>query len=450
LAIGEGKAGEPHSGAENPGRLSAAIALLRRGQLEEAEKIYLAVLQADADDVDALHFLGVMRHQQGRSLQALELVSRAVALRPEYVDAINNLGNIHQQLGAAVQAIVAYKQVLELRPDHPDALRNLGIALRSLKRYEEAVELHERAVEQRPEALDNYYALANAYKDVLRYDEALATLRKALAIRAESEGYRRLGQFLYTLRRKDEAVANYEAWLRAEPDNPVPRHMLAAWTLRDVPARAGDQFVVSTFDGFAESFDEVLMGRLEYRAPTLVGEALKRIKGEPRGELDIVDAGCGTGLLAEHLRPYARRLVGIDLSPKMLEKARTRGYDRLVVVELALFLRSEPQGFDIVASSDTLVYFGDLREVLAAARTALRPGGRLVFTLELAVRDEPLDAGYRIQPHGRYVHTEPYVRSGLAEAGFGLIDIEKVHLRREGGRYVDGLLVAATAMSAPS
>ena len=52
------------------------------------------------------------------------------------------------------------------------------------------------------------------------------------------------------------------------------------------------------------------------------GKALERIEGAPRGELEIVDAGCGTGLLAPHLRPYARRLVGVDLSPKMLEKAR--------------------------------------------------------------------------------------------------------------------------------
>jgi predicted TPR repeat methyltransferase len=430
---------------DNPGRVSAAIALHRNGQLEEAEKIYRALLEADPGNVDALHFMGVMRHQQGRTLQALELVSRAITLRPDYVDAINNLGNIHQQLGASIQAVVAYRQVLELRPDHPDALRNLGIALRSLKRFEEAVELHERAVERWPEALEHYYALANAYKDLLRFDDALATLRKALAIRPEAEGYRRLGQFLYTLRRKDEAVANYEAWLRAEPANPVPRHMLAAWTLKDVPGRAGDEFVVSTFDGFAESFDDVLMGRLEYRAPALVGEALKRIEGEPRGALDVVDAGCGTGLLARHLRPYARLLVGVDLSPKMLQKARPRGYDRLIAVELASFLRSERQAFDVVASSDTLVYFGDLREVLAAARIALRPGGRLVFTLEHSLGGQDAAPGYRIQPHGRYTHSEAYVRGRLAEAGFELIEIERVHLRREGGRYVEGLLVAARA-----
>jgi predicted TPR repeat methyltransferase len=51
--------------------------------------------------------------------------------------------------------------------------------------------------------------------------------------------------------------------------------------------------------------------------------------------------------------------------------------------------------------------------------------------------------GYRIHPHGRYSHTEPYVRGTLAEADFEVLEIQKAHLRREGAAYVDGLVVAA-------
>jgi predicted TPR repeat methyltransferase len=426
--------------------IASAIALHQRGQLAEAEAIYLALLQADEHDADALHFLGVLRHQQGQSLTGVELIKRALASRPEYCDARNNLGNIHQQLGASADAAREYLAVLALRPDHPDALRNLGITLRKLKRYEEAIEVHLRAVEQQPADVQNYYGLANAYREMGLVDEALATMRKALAMRPEHEGFRRLGQLLYGLRRTDEAAANYRAWLEVEPDSPVARHMLAACTGQDVPERAGDAFVAAVFDGFAESFDEVLMQRLEYRAPALLGDALRRVAGEPRGVLDIADAGCGTGLLAQHLRPYARHLVGVDLSPKMLLKAQRRGaYDRLIVVELGLFLRSEREAFDVVASSDTLVYFGDLREVLAAAARALRAGGLLLFTLEDETGEAAAPQGYRIHPHGRYSHTDPYVRASLAEAGFDRVELAKAHLRREGETYVDGLVVAARA-----
>ncbi len=423
--------------------LASAIALHQRGQLEEAERVYLGVLEAEENNPDALHYLGVMRHQQGRSLLAIDLVRRAIDIRPDYVDALNNLGNIYQQLGGPDDAAKAYKMALELRPDHPEALRNLAVALRKLKRFEESLDAYQRAIEQEPGNVQNLYGLGIVYEKMGRVDEAVKTLKKALAIRPDPDAFKCLGQMLYRLRRIDEAAANYEAWLRVDPDSPVARHMLAACTLKDIPVRAGDAYVTQVFDLFADRFDEALQ-KLEYRAPALVGEALRRTDGEPRGDLDIVDAGCGTGLLAQYLRPYARRLVGVDLSPKMLEKAAERAlYNETVAAELASFLRSSPEAFDVVASSDTLVYFGDLREVLAAARTSLRPRGRLLFTLEHAINEADALEGYRIHPHGRYSHTETYVRKTLAETDFEVIAIDKEHLRREGGAYVAGLVTLA-------
>jgi predicted TPR repeat methyltransferase len=339
---------------------------------------------------------------------------------------------------------------LALRPDHQQALRNRAMALREVQRLEALADVYRRAIARNALDVENYYALAAAYKDLDRLGDAVDTLRQALAIKPEAEGFRLLGQVLRWLRRTDAAAANYEAWLRIEPDNPIARHMLAACTQTEVPARASDAFVTTMFDGLAGSFDEALH-RIEYRAPALVGQALQRAAGEPRQELGIADVGCGTGLLAPYLRPYARHLVGVDLSPKMLAQAAKRAlYDESVVAELGSFLRASQGGFDVVASSDTLVYFGDLREVLAAARRSLRQGGRLVFTLEHEACEAEAPAGYRIHPHGRYSHTESYVRRALAEAGFELLEVEKANLRREGAAYVNGLVVAARAVGAAS
>src|SRR6185295_19017358 len=196
---------------------------------------------------------------------------------------------------------------------------NRSAALRKVERFEELAEACRRAIEREPANVHNYYRLAAVYKETDRFEDAIRTLQSALALRPQAEGFRRLGQIFYWLRRIDEAAANYEAWLRAEPGHPFARHMLAACTAKDVPARAHDAFVTEVFDGLAGSFDEVLE-RMEYRAPALLGQAVQRAVGAPRGDLDIVDAGCGTGLLAQPLRPYARRLVGVDLSSKMLEK----------------------------------------------------------------------------------------------------------------------------------
>ena len=124
-----------------------------------------------------------------------------------------------------------------------------------------------------------------------------------------------------------------------EPDNPIARHMLAACSGRDVPPRASDAFIETTFDSFAASFDSKL-AKLQYRAPALVAEMLAESGAEASRSLDVLDAGCGTGLCGPLIAPYARRLVGVDLSESMLAQARAREvYDELVKRELTAYLR---------------------------------------------------------------------------------------------------------------
>jgi predicted TPR repeat methyltransferase len=399
----------------------------------------------DENNAEALHYLSVLHYQQRRWVAALDLARRAVTVVPNGVDAHVNLGNICVRLGLIDGATHAYERAVELWPDHPQAAPRLNALRAKLAVLEEAAERYRRAHEEDPANAEFLYELAAVYQKIGRVDEELATLTRALALRPEAEAFYRVGSILSGMGRVNELIANYEAWLRAEPDNPVAKHLLSACTGKDVPARASPAFVAGEFDRFAESFEEAL-SRLEYRAPALIAAMLERVVRERGGSLDIMDAGCGTGLLGPYLRPHARRLVGVDLSARMLEKAAGRGlYDELVAGELTLQLRSSPHGFDIVAASDTLNYFGDLLEVFDAARNALRPGGCLVFTLEHDTGREaqPPPAGYRLHRDGRYMHAESYVREALAQAGFEVIDLRKDVLRCEGEAYVEGLVVAA-------
>ena len=122
----------------------------------------------------------------------------------------------------------------------------------------------------------------------------------------------------------------FEEWLAEEPDNPIARHMIAACSGRDVPARASDAFIETTFDSFAGSF-EAKLAKLSYRAPALVAAMLAGTDAEASKTLDVLDAGCGTGLCGPLIAPYARRLVGVDLSARMLAQAQAKNvYDELV------------------------------------------------------------------------------------------------------------------------
>lgn len=427
--------------------LRYAISLHQEGEHEQAENVYLQLLAAQPDNPDVLHFLGVLRHHQRRSPEALDLIQSALSIAPDYSDAWANLGNVHRQLDREADAEAAYRKALELNADHVGVLNNLATLLRVRRRFEEALALHRRALELSPGASDVYYNFANTVRECGDPELALAAYRRAIELNPyHSNANHRFGYMLYLIGRKDEAIEIFRDWVATDPDNPIAAHMLAACTAEGVPDRASDDFLRRIFDGFADSFDSRLLNDLEYRAPALVGEAVATLI-QADGSLEVLDAGCGTGLCAPHLRPFTRSLTGIDLSAGMIEKARNRGgYDELHEVEITEFLRAHPRSFDLIASADTLVYFGALESAAAGARSALRDGGHLVFTVER------LDAegAYRINPHGRYSHSESYVRKVLEEAGFDRVSVDRAVLRTEGGEDVDGLVVTARAGGAPA
>jgi predicted TPR repeat methyltransferase len=355
------------------------------------------------------------------------------------------------------EAEVCWRRALELKPDSVRTHNNLGVALKQRGKLDEALASYRRALELKPDYAEAYNNLANALWEEGKIPEAEACWRRTIELRPDcTDAYSNLGMMLYERKRLAEAADILKQWLRYAPENPVARHMVAAFTGQDVPARAADEYVRSSFDHFARTFD-VKLQRLDYRAPDLVMAAVAEALGDPRGELEVLDAGCGTGWCGPLLRPYARRLTGVDLSPAMIEQARARQvYDDLIVGELTAHLEAAAGRYDLVASADTLVYFGDLKPVAAAAAGALRSGGLLIFTVEkadpalhtLRVR-EPRYAkrdeyeGFVLQPHGRYCHTEDYVRRTLTEAGLTVRELAPGILRKEMGLPVQGIVASA-------
>jgi len=295
-----------------------------------------------------------------------------------------------------------------LDPEHIDAYTNLGILLNGLKRTEEAAACYCKVITLRP-----------------KHREA----RKLLAL-----AHCMLGEI-------DKAVNIFAEWFNKEPGDPIACHMLAACTGRNVPERASNAFVETTFNSFASSF-EAKLEALSYRAPTLVAAMLEDSGLERSHCLDVLDAGCGTGLCGVVVAPFARQLVGVDISEGMLAHAKDKNvYQKLVKSELTEYLRDNSETFDLIVSSDTLVYFGDLKDIIVAFAKALRLNGLLVFTLEHAVGDRD-DVDYRLELHGRYSHAETYVERLLTS--FGLQSkIIRAELRMEAGLPVPGLVICA-------
>lgn len=424
--------------------VSIAIRLHREGRLVEAQMIYEGVLKVRPRHADALHFLGVAYAQLGRRAEAQERIRAALDAAPEYADAHLSLGNVLKLEGDVHGAEASYRRALELTPVSATAMSNLAVVLKVQGRLDEAVELLRSAVEISPEHAAAQHNLGNLLRRMGRYAEAAEAFAKTVKLRpGDALAYRNLGYSLYRAGQPERATAVIADALTRDPDNVVLAHLHAAFSGSTPPPRASDDFVRGLFDEFAATFDENL-GELNYQAPDLVASAIAGAAGPAQGALDVLDAGCGTGLCGPLVKPFARRLDGVDLSPGMLDRAKERGvYDELHVSELTGWLASRRDAYDLVVSADTLVYFGDLGAVFGAAASALRRPGILVFTVEEDVSAH--ERGYRLMPHGRYVHAEAYVRRTAGAAGFGQVSIERVVLRLEGGEPVAGLLVTARA-----
>ena len=422
--------------------VSVAILLQKNEQFDQAQELYRRVLETAPDHPRALHYAGVLAHQQGRNNEALALIERSLALAPDQADWFSNLGVVFQSDDRLPLAIDAYRQAIAIDPSHANAHNNLGVLLRATGQPVEAEAAYREAIRLNPEHIDAYTNLGILLNGLKRTEEAAACYCKVITLRPKHREARKLLALAHcTLGEIAEAVKIFEEWLAEEPGDPVARHMLAACTGRDVPVRASNGFVEATFDSFASSFESKLE-KLSYRAPALIAAMLEDSGLAPAHRLDVLDAGCGTGLCGAKVAPFARRLVGVDLSQGMLAQAKDKNvYDALTKAELTEYLRDNREAFDLVVSADTLVYFGGLEGVIAAVAGALRPNGLFVFTLEHAPGNGT-GADYRLELHGRYCHARAYVEQVLTSAGLQPT-IMQAELRTEAGAPVRGLVVRA-------
>ena len=410
------------------------------GQLDQAEIAFRTALALMPGEAPIAHNLGRILHKKGIHAEAELHYRRSIELDSSVADTHFNLGRLLQDQTKLEQAATALQSATELNPDNEAAQSVLGDVLFDLRMLEPALSTYRRVTEITPHNAYAHFQVGKALETLQRSDEAAESFRRAVEIDTGSAAAREaLARTLSTAGRHNEAINSLNAWLEKHPGNPLAIHMLAALGAGDTPDRASDGYVRETFDRFAEDFDRTLE-KLQYQAPQLVHQVIRESFGEPAGNLQVLDAGCGTGLCGPLLRPFAQSLIGIDLSAGMLKLADAhKVYDELLEVELASYLATQHARFDLIASADTFCYLGKLDQALKAAAQALKAGGVLILTLEQHNGSAP----YQLQAHGRYAHAETYVRAMLDEAGFSRITIGYDKLRLEAGVPVPGLIVSA-------
>ena len=252
-----------------------------------------------------------------------------------------------------------------------------------------------------------------------------------------------LGEVRDRLGQRDAAVAAFE---KARAADPQDRHGAGLHLIRlgaAPPAAMPEGYVRALFDGYAAGFDAALTEGLNYRAPELLLRAVEKAQDGRRMRFgSVLDLGCGTGLAGSAFRPVADWLVGVDLSPAMLARARDKGlYDRLVESNIIQYLAGEAAiaaRYHLVVAADVFVYLDALAPALKAIAQVLAPAGLLAISVETHDGD-----GAILRDTLRYAHGAAHARAGLAAARLQLVSLDSASTRAEKGAAVPGLIVVA-------
>ena len=408
-------------------------------RLAEAEKGYLEVLRKKPDWGPVLNALGTVFLDQSQSDKARKVFEKATELSPPYPPACYNLARLMQRQNDHKGAISIYRTMLENQPDLGEAWNNLGVACRETGDQDEALSCFQKAVEFAPDMAEAWNNLGVAQDEFNMIEKAPESYSKAISLWPDyTSAHFNLGISLQKLRRFKEAEEHYNKVLEARPDDEATKFMLQSMGTSTTPDAAPVEHVRRIFDRCAGTFEKILIKDLEYKTPELLFDL---VRPHLTQEMNILDLGCGTGLGARLYRPFAKRLTGVDVSPKMLEKAAEKKiYNRLEVFDL-LQDWTFPKKFELVYSSDVFVYFGNLDPIIRSASSYLVCGGIIAFSVESL---EGSSKEYQLFPSGRYAHSRTYIQDCLRRHGLRLIEETRSDIRKQSGNKVKGLLIVAT------
>jgi predicted TPR repeat methyltransferase len=405
---------------------------------DDAIAAYESALRIDDSLYATHHALATALRNTGRLRKAIDHYRAACRLNPASVPAAGDLGAALMAAGQVDEAERVLMPLVRSGVAAPQPYRNLAMVYLHRGRFAEAATLLERRLAMEPTSRA-HHELGVALARAGRPAEAAHRFRQAVAMEPDfGPAVANLALVLEDMGKTQDAVVALREARRLEPGSAVIAFHLAALGGCDAPPACPPHYVVELFDNYAARFDDHLVEQLHYRGPQLVRDAAalawqgttaaSTSGGRDISGGDVIDLGCGTGLCGVLVRPLARRLIGVDLSPRMIERAqRRRVYDELVTADAVAALSARHGDADLIIAADLLIYLGDLSPLFTAAAAALRPAGLFIFTIETTAEGD-----YRLLPTRRYAHSLAYIRR-LADAhGFDVPAVTESTLRAGG------------------
>jgi predicted TPR repeat methyltransferase len=470
--------------------LEQAVDAHKAGKLQEAHRLYAAILKVQPKHPDANHNTGLITVEFGQIEMALVYFKTALEANPRnaqfwyshivaliklerLVDAralldqakskglksddfdhlekrLNeankalsikhsnsgnycNTGNALQEQNKLEEAIQAYNKALSIKPDNADAYYNKGIALQKQNKHEEAIEAYNRGLSIKPDNAAACCNMGNSLQEQGKFEEAIASYNKTLSLKPDyADAYYNMGVAFKEQGKLEEAIDAYSKALAINPDYVEALHLVSSLSGKTTTS-APKKYIETLFDGYSKKFEKSLVENLEYKIPQLLTDII--IKEHGIGTLgSVLDLGCGTGLTGLEIKNFCSNLEGIDLSKNMLELANAKNvYDKLVHTDILNFLANAELCFDYFIATDVFIYVGDLSELFWLIKSRNKQKGRLAFSTE-----ETRKEGYHLEASGRYSHSKSYIESLCKKFDISLLYYSEVDLRKEKGAFLAG------------
>lgn len=378
---------------------------LIQDKLDDAEKHYQKLLEIDPEFSLALNNLGVIALRKNKGQLAIDYFAKAYAFDSKNYEALNNLAATFLQHDRTENAVTHYDQYLKIFPDDLEANFNMGVAQMTQGHLQEAISYFKKILDKQP---DNVNAMIN------------------------------IGSIYLKLEQRDVAAQYFAQAQQLQPDNTMIHYMLDAIAGKTEFAQAPDDYVKNLFDHYALQFEQHLK-HLSYQAPSLLRQQIVKLFTPQEKQWTILDLGCGTGLVGIEFQHYAKELIGVDISDKMINEAKHKNvYNQLIVSSIDDYFSTNKTKFDLVIAADVFCYFGNLSSVFKQIASHLNNDGIVAFTVE---KNSDESTHFKLQGSARFAHSKHYIEELALANQLKIQKLEEVSYRKQEQHDVKSFLV---------
>ncbi len=338
--------------------------------------------------------------------EGIDYLNKTIVINPHHAEAHFALSQYYQQTNDLARAKQHLDQSVQSKTHNQFiAEYNYGVLEYQRGHYSEALEHYHKSLQLNPHSFATCYNTASLYQKLKNYPKAIEYYKQALTINPEDE---------------------------------TCKYLLSCLSSTDVPAQAPVEYIENLFDHYANYFEQELINDLNYKTPELLYDLF--INNTQAINLNILDLGCGTGLIGQQFKSLSNNLTGVDISKKMLNIAASKNiYNNLSHCDIEEFLINNNKLYDLIILGDVLVYYGDLKKIFAAIKNNLPPKGYVLFSIE-TLANSTNQPNYLLDTTGRYKHNLNYIYS-LATEQFTIINQTHSSLRNQADESVPGSLV---------